>query len=204
MKTLLATFLLISTICFGQYEDEDDTLEFYTEYMLIDYSARTFLDFTPTEENIDWDRYTKIIYNPIVNYDVLDSIMKWRESKGATPILIDWDDVDKKMKDEMYFEAMDISKMEADKVTMGRYEDSHPDCDCSTSIVTNILDDSLIFVNGKKETLFKSYLLDEKIKRIEVYYYQVTRIDNPNKEESHLIVRIKRKFSLFTNVYRIF
>jgi len=172
MKTILTllTIILISFSGFSQYEDEDDTLEFYTEYMLIDYSDRTFFGFTPIKENIDWDQYTKIIYNPIVNYDVLDSIMKWRESKGATPILIDWDVVDKKMRDEMYFEAMDISKIEANKITLGRYEDSHPDCDCATSIVTNILDDSLIFVDDKKETVFKSYLLDEKIKRIEVYF----------------------------------
>jgi hypothetical protein len=203
MKTLLATFLLISTICFGQYEDEDDTLEFYTEYMLIDYSARTFLDFTPIEENIDWDRYTKIMYNPIVNNDVLDSIMKWRESKGAKTIMIDWDGVDKKMRDEMYFEGLEISKAEVDKVTLGRFESTQP-CDCAESIIENILDDSLIFIHGKNETVFKSYLLDEKIKRIEIYYYQITRIDNPLKEESHLIVRIRRRFSLFTNVYRLF
>lgn len=201
-KILLLAICLFAFNVFGQYED--DTSEFYTEYILLDYSAKTLLDFEPTEENIEWDRYTKVIYNPIVNYDVIDSILNWRESKGYSKIQVDWDQIDKKMRDYMYFEGMDISKAESDKVTLGRFEDTTPDCDCAESIVSNILDDSLTYMHGKSEKSFNSYLLDPKIKRIEVYYYQVDRKNEPDKNESHLIVKIKKKYRLFAINYQIF
>ena len=99
-KFLILAICLISFSSFSQVEyfDEDDTFELITEYQLLDYTARTFLDFTPTKENIEWDNYTKVIYNPIVNNEVLDSIIKWRVSKGYSEIQVDWVLIDKKMR----------------------------------------------------------------------------------------------------------
>lgn len=201
-KILLLAICLLTFNLFAQ--NEDDTSEYNTEYILLDYSSKTLLDFEPVEENIEWDRYTKMVYNPIVNYDVLDSILNWRESKGYKKIQVDWDQIDEKMRDYMYFEGMDISKVESDKVTLGRFEDTNPECDCVNSIISNILDDSLTYMDNKKEIVFRSYLLDEKIKRIEVYYYQVHRKSDPDKNESHLIVKIKKKYRLFAINYQIF
>lgn len=204
-KFLILAICLLSFSSFSQVEDfdEDDTLVLITEYQLLDYTERTFLDFTPTEENIEWDNYTKVIYNPIVNNEVLDSIIKWRVSKGYSEIQVDWVFIDKKMRDHMYFEGMDVSKSESDKITLGRFEDYSPDCDCVNSIITNILDDSLIYVDGKCERVFSSYLLDERVKRIEIYYHQVYN-ESKKIEENHLTVKIKKKFRLFAYPYKIF
>jgi hypothetical protein len=207
MKNFLTLLIVLITFSgFSQSEEdfnEDDTFELITEYQLLDYTARTFLNFTPTEENIEWDNYTKVIYNPIVNNEVLDSIIKWRVSKGYSDIQVDWVLIDKKMRDQMYFEGMDVSKAESEKITLGRFEDYAPDCDCVTDIVTNILDDSLIYVEGNHERVFTSYLLDEKIKRIEIYYHQVYN-ESKKIEENHLTVKIRKKFRLFTYPYQIF
>ena len=204
-----ALILIICLLSFSVYSqgedfDEDDTLEFYKEYHILNYKKWTETIFEPTEENREWDKLTKVIYNPFVNYDVLDSILSWRILEGCKPIKIDYKVNDKKMVNNMSWICMDISKLDSDMVTLGRFEDLYPDCDCANSITSVALDDSTIWVDGKKEIPFKSFLLSNKIKRIEAYYYQVSRRDDPNKHEEHLIIKIKKRFRLFENVYNIF
>lgn len=60
---------------------------------------------------------------------------------------------------------------------------------------------NLQYMTGKKEIVFSKYLLTNRIKRIEIYYYQVSRQDDPEEKEEHLIVKIRRKFTL---PYQIF
>ena len=205
MKWLLLSICLLSFNVHSQEEfNEDDTLEMYTEYHILDYKDWSEKIFEPTKENREWDKLTKVMYNPFVNYDVLDSILSWRILEGYKPIKIDYKVNDKKMSNNMSWVCMDISKTERDKVTLGRFEDLYPDCDCVNDIVRVALDDSTIWIDGKKEIPFKSYLLSNKIKRIEPYYYQVSRRDNPNEHEEHLIIKIKQRFRLFEHVYNIF
>jgi hypothetical protein len=205
MKILLLLIVcLLSNILFSQVEEYNDSSEYYTEYHLLDYKEWTETIFEPTEENREWDRLTKVMYNPIVNYDALDSILKWRESKGYIPIMFDLHISDKKMVNNMSWVCMDISKIEKDKVTLGRFEDPYPECECVADIVDQILSDSTIYITGKKEIVFSKYLLTNRIKRIEIYYYQVSRQDDPEEKEEHLIVKIRRKFALFTLPYQIF
>ena len=207
MKTiLLLSICLLSFIGFGQdeYSDEDDTLEFYAEYHILDYKKWTETFFEPSEENIEWDALSKMTYNPFINYDVLDSILRWRESKGYRPIKINLKSSDKRMKDNMSWFSMDVSKADSDLVTLARLEDEYPDCDCVNSITSTLLDDSTVWVDNKKETAFKTYLLTNRIKSIEIYYYQVSRRNDPNKKEEHLIVNIRRRFSIFTYPYEIY
>lgn len=202
---LLFALCLLSLNVFSQAEEYyDDTSDFYTEYHLLDYADWTETIFEPSEENREWDRLTKVMYNPLVNYDILDSILQWRESKGCSPILIDWDIIDRKMLNNMSWASMDISKVEKDKVTLGRFEDPYPECECVSDIFNVILDDSTVYTDHKKDRIFRTYLLNSRIKRIEVYYYQVRRRDYPEEHEEHLIVRIKKKFSLFSIPYNIF
>jgi hypothetical protein len=208
-KFLILAICLISFSSFSQEEeyDEDDTLEFYTEYHLLDYKKWTETIFEPTEENREWDALSKIMYNPIVNNEVLDSVLIWRESKGYESIEVDWHIIDKKMIDNMSWIGMDLSKSDSDSVTMGRFEDAYPDCDCVNSIVTSILDDSTINLTGrdaKQGTIFNSILLNDRIKRIEVYYYQVSPRDNPTDDEEHLQIVIRKKFRLFSRVYNLY
>jgi hypothetical protein len=203
MKTIIA-LLVIFLISFSGFSQEDDTSGYTAEYQLVDYTTRTFLDFIPTEENEDWDRYSKVTYRPIVNYDVLDSVVNWRASKGASKIIINWDKVDRKMSDYMYNEAMQISKVEGDKITLCKSDNVNTKCECTNSIIASILDDSLTYLIGKHEIPFKTFLLDKKMKSIEIYYYQLKRESGDRRFEHHLIVMIKRRFRLFTNVYEIF
>lgn len=203
---LILAICLISFSSFSQEEeyDEDDTLDFYREYHILDYKKWTETIFEPTEENREWDALTKVTYNPYVNSDVLDSILSWRILEGCKPIKINYKVNDKKTLNNMSWVCMDISKSDSDMVTLGRFEDMFPDCDCANSITSIALDDSTIYVNGKNEITFKSYLLSNQIKRIEVYYYQVSRREDPEVNEEHLIIKIKKKFRLFENVYNIF
>ena len=202
---LLLTLCLLSSQLFSQAEEYyDDTSDFYAEYHLLDYKEWTETIFEPTDENQEWDVLTKVMYNPFVNYSALDSILKWRESKGYIPLSLDLHISDEKMLNNMSWVCMDISKIEKDKVTLGRFEDPYPECECVADIVDQILSDSTIYVTGKKEIVFNTYLLTNRIKRIEVYYYQVVRRDTPEEHEEHLLVRIKKRFSLFYIPYYIF
>jgi hypothetical protein len=203
---LVLAIYLFAFSAYGQPEDfdEDDTLDMYTEYHLVNYKDWSETIFEPTEENIEWDKLTKVMYNPIVNYDVLDSVLRWRILEGSKPIKIDWGLIDKKIINNMSWICMDISKADSDKVTLGRFEDAYPDCDCVNDLVNIILDDSTIYIDGKKDVTFKKYLLSNRVKRIEVYYYQVSRRDDPNEKEEHLIVNIRKRFSLYTKPYYIF
>ena len=202
---LLFALCLLASRSFSQAEEYyDDTSDFYTEYHLLDYKEWTETIFEPTEENREWDRLTKVMYNPFVNYTALDSILRWRESKGYAPLLVDLHISDEKMINDMSWTCMDISKVENDKVTLGRFEDPYPNCECVPDIINQVLSDSTIHLTGKKEIVFNKYLLTNRIKRIEVYYYQVRRRDAPEEHEEHLLVRIKKRFSLFYMPYYIF
>lgn len=201
MKTLLSTFLLISTICFGQYEE--DTSGKFTTYQVLDYEKWTFIEvFPPTEEEDDYvgiDTLTRVMYNPIIEIEVIDSIQKYRESRGLPHLQIIHGEIYDKLIDSHYYLGMDISKQTKERILLERYDDGDPDCDCVTSISEAILDDSLTY--GKRDIKLKDILLDPKIKTIEVNYYQVKRRQDPNKKEEHLIVKIKRRGSLISNEY---
>jgi hypothetical protein len=208
MKFLILAICLLSFNLFGQSEEftEDDSTDYYTEYHLLGYKPWSDEEFVPSEENIEWDKFTKIMYNPFVNNDVLDSILRWRESKGLKPIEFDRDASVGKMREEMTWTGMYLAEAEKSKVTLGIFYEEKPDCECVTDIATQILDDSTIFIMNKKgkEKIFNTYLLSNRIKRIEVYYYQMSRKEDPDKEEEHLVVKIKKRFSLFARPYQIF
>ena len=208
MKFLILAISLLSFNLFGQSEEftEDDSTDYYAEYHLLGYKPWGDEEFVPSEENIEWDKFTKIMYNPFVNNDVLDSILRWRESKGLKPIEFDRDASVGKMREEMTWTGMYLAEAEKSKVTLGIFYEEEPDCECVTDIATQILDDSTIFIMNKKgkEKIFNTYLLSNRIKRIEVYYYQMSRKEDPDKEEEHLVVKIKKRFALFTWPYQIF
>ena len=208
MKVLILAVCLLSFNLFGQSEEfnEDDSTDYYTEYHLLGYNPWTDEEFVPSEENIEWDKFTKIMYNPFVNNDVLDSILRWRESKGLKPIEIDRDAAVDKMRQEMTWMGMYLAEAEKSKATLGIFYEEEPDCECVTDIATQILDDSTIFIMNKKgkEKIFNTYLLSNRIKQIEVYYYQMSRKEDPDKEEEHLVVKIKKRFALFSRPYQIF
>jgi hypothetical protein len=204
MRTFLVLAIcLLSFNTFSQGEDfdEDDTLELYVEYLILDEIKWTSQEFIPAEENKEWDVFTKIMYNPYVNGDALDSILKWRESKGYAPLVFNWQKQDTRMRDGMFYIAMDISKEEKSKVTMGRFEDLFPDCDCSNAIAIEVLDDSL---TTKNNVPLKNYLLNDKIKRVELYYYQVRPRDHLDDPEEHLMIKIKKRFRLLSTEYPIY
>lgn len=202
-KILLLLILLLSFTIFSQYEeDEEDTSEFYAEYSLLQYKPWYIEEFVPSKDNIDWDVFTKLIYNPYVNNIVLDSILSFRESKGYKPIDVKWLDIDNKMREFMIWQSMDISLKEKSKVTLGRFEeDPKSYCECTNSIIDLILDDSTL---NNKGHIFKNYFLSNRVKRIEVYYYQVSRSDNQEENEEHIFVKIKKRFSLFNIQYPIY
>ena len=73
------------------------------------------------------------------------------------------------------------------------------DCEWDLSIIDLILDDSLVY----DKTKFKDLLLNKHIKRIEVNYYQVSRKNDPDKKEEHLIIGVKKRFHLFKITYEL-
>ena len=191
---LLLAICLTSFFGFSQEEsDYEDTVDIDI-YTILDYDKWTTEDFIPSEENYELSDLTRIIYNPIVNLYVLDSILKYRESKGYKSL--DYSKVESKiLKNQMYF-AMDISKMEMSKVVM-RQMQGDADCECELSIIDIVLDDSLFY----GEDRFRDLLLNKYIKRIEVNYCQVSRKSDPEKKEEHLFISIKKRFHLFKTTY---
>ena len=142
--------ILILVICLKSFfvlsqeeSDYDDTVD-YDIYTILDYSKWTTQNFTPSEENFEWSKLTRITYNPVVNLEVFDSIMNHRESKGLKKIKVDYDKIQSKILKSQIYYAMDISKMEISKVVMRQMEDL-PNCDCGTSIADLIMDDSLFY-----------------------------------------------------------
>ena len=200
MKTVLLVLLCLLTFN-GFSQDEDDTLEMYIQYLLIDYSKWTSEEFFPSEENIELDTLSQVSYNPYINNESLDSILKWRESKGYNHIDVNWDDIDKRMKDMMFYECADVSKAEKANVVLGRFEDPFPDCDCTNSIVEQILDDDIIF---GKNTPLKNYMLSNRVKRIELYYYKSNLKNSKNETKDHLLLKIKKRFGLFNVQYEVY
>jgi len=199
MRTiLLLAICLTSLFVFSQEEsDYEDTVDFDI-YTILDYNKWTTEEFTPSEENREWSKLTRITYNPIVNLEVFDSILKFREYKGYKNLKVDYDKIQSKMFKSQVYYAMDISKTENSKVVMRQME-GFADCECGTSIVDLILDDSLIY----EKTKFKDLLLNKHIKRIEVNYYQVSRKNDPDKKEEHLLIAIKKRFHLFKTTYEL-
>lgn len=191
---LLLAICLTYLFGFSQEEsDYEDTVDIDI-YTILDYDKWTTEDFIPSEENLELSELTRITYNPIVNLYVLDSILKYRESKGYKSL--DYSKVESKiLKNQMYF-AMDISKMEMSKVIM-RQMQGDVDCECELSIIDIVLDDSLFY----GEDRFRDLLLNKYIKRIEVNYCQVSRKSDPEKKEEHLFISIKKRFHLFKTTY---
>ena len=198
--TLLIIILLSFNIFSQDYSEYEDTNEVYRTYQLLSDKGWYIENILPGKENKYLDSLTQVIYNPLVNYEVLDSILSWRESKGYKEIKVDWVDVDKRILYNTTYDAMDISKEESDTIILCKYEDTNPDCECSKSIVTIILDDSLKYNIGKKEIVFNTLLLNKRIKKIDIIYYKVYK---ENREEEYLTVRIKNKFRLFAKPYEI-
>lgn len=207
MKTLLVILLLVSNLSFSQNDpkkDIDTNGNFYT-YLILDYSKWVFFEYYPVEEREDnggVDTLTMVSYNPFIELAVIDSIMKYRESKGLDPIEYDYDETYEQLVNSHYYSGMEISKQIGERIVLSRYDDLIPDCNCEKSISEAILYDSLSY--DKKGTPFKTILLDKKIKSIEVNYYQVKRRQDPNKREEHLTVKIKRKRRILTDEYNIF
>jgi len=198
--TLLIIILLSFNIFSQDYSEYEDTNEVYRTYQLLSDKGWYIENILPGKENKYLDSLTQVIYNPLVNYEVLDSILSWRESKGYKEIKVDWVDVDKRILYNTTYDAMDISKEESDTIILCKYEDTNPDCECAKSIVTIILDDSLKYNIGKKEIVFNTLLLNKRIKKIDIIYYKVYK---ENREEEYLTVRIKNKFRLFAKPYEI-
>ena len=193
---LILAICLTSFFGFSQEEsDYEDTVDI--DIYILDYDKWTTEDFIPSDENYDeLSGLTRITYNPITNLYVLDSILKYRESKGYKAL--DYSKAESKiLKNQMYF-AMDISKIEMSKVVM-REMQGVADCECDLSIIDLILDDSLVY----DKTKFKDLLLNKHIKRIEVNYYQVSRKNDPDKKEEHLIIGVKKRFHLFKITYEL-
>jgi hypothetical protein len=197
MRTiLLLAICLTSLFGFSQEEsDYEDTVDFDI-YTILDHNKWTIEEFTPSEENYEWSKLTRITYNPIVNLEVFDSIISYRESKGLKSIKVDYDKIQSRMHNTQIYYAMDISKMEMSKVVMRQME-GVVDCECGTSIVDLALDDSLFYGKDK----FKDLLLNKHIKRIEINYCQVSRKNDPDKKEEHLFIAIKKRFRLFKTTY---
>lgn len=193
---LLLAICITSLFGFSQEEsDYEDTVDIDV-YTILDYDKWTTEEFIPSEENYELSKLTRITYNQITNLYVLDSILKYRESKGYKPL--NYSKAESKiLKNQIYF-AMDISKMEMSKVVM-REMQGVADCECDLSIIDLILDDSLFY--GKDR--FKELLLNKHIKRIEVNYYQVSRKNDPDKKEEHLIIGVKKRFHLFKTTYEL-
>jgi hypothetical protein len=205
MKTLLTliSFVLLSFIGTSQYES-DTNGNFYS-YLILDYSKWVFVEYFPMDEEEDnegIDTLTRITYNPLVELDVIDSILKFRESKGSKSIEFNRDEMYEKLVNSHYYSGMDISKHTGERIVLSKYDDQNPDCNCVQSISEVILDDSLSF--DEKGTPFKILLLDKRIKSIEVNYSQIKRRKNPEIKEEHLILKIKRRGRLLTNEYNIF
>lgn len=197
MKNILLLVIgLMSFVGFSQYEEEDTTTN-YTTYYLLEHSTWKVDQFVPSEDNIQYDALTKIMYNNYVNMEVLDSIIKYRESKGFKPFKIDNPKEYKKAELSMIWHSMDISSSEKSKVVLAEIEDPEPDCDCKSSIFENIINDSII---DEKNFIFRNHILNNNIKSIEVNYYQVIR-KNSETEEEHLVVKIKRRYRLFKITY---
>ncbi len=202
MKTilLLAAICLISFNGFSQYEEDGDTSYYQETYSLLDYSKWKIEEIVPTEDNIELDSLTKIMYNTYVNMDVLDSIISYRASKGFKTIKRDYPKDYDKVDQSMIYHSMDISQLEKSQVVLGKFEDPNPDCDCALSIIDNILSDSVV---DEKNKPFKNLILNNNVKNIEINYYQVSRRDNPDAKEEHIIIKIKRRFRLFKDIYNL-
>jgi len=198
MKTilLLATICLISFNLLSQYED--DTSYYQETNLLLDYSKWKIDTILPDGDNADLDSLTKIMYNTYVNMDVLDSIISYRSSKGFKTIKRDYPKDYEKVDQSMIYHSMDISKLEKSEVVLVKFEDPNPDCDCALSIIQNILSDSVV---DNKNKPFKNLILNNNVKNIEINYYQVSRKDNPDAKEEHIIIKIKRRFRLFKDIY---
>jgi len=197
MRTILLLAICLTSF-FGlsqESSDYEDTIN-NDIYTLLDFNKWTIEEFIPSEENLELSKLTRITYNPMTNLYVLDSILKYRESKGYKPL--DYSKVESKILNNQIDFVMDISRAEVSKVIMREIQ-GVANCDCDKSIIKLILDDSLEYNKIK----FKDILLNNNIKRIEVNYYQVRRKNDSNKKEEHLIIGIKKRFHLFKEIYEV-
>ena len=195
---LLLAICLTSFFGFSQKDSdyEDTSYVSFDIYYLLDYSKWSITSFEP--EEFEGDSITIVTYSPLTNLEVFDSLINFRQYKGAKAFKVDSNKVVPRMDNSQTSYAMDISKAERSKVIMRQMNDS-PDCDCGRSIAELVLDDSLTF--GKMK--FKDILLEKNIKRINVNYYQVSRKSDPDKKEEHLYIEIKKRFHLFNRIYEI-
>lgn len=202
IKLILLTCLIS---IFGVTQEIEDTSEYgYNSiYYLINYPKWSVEEIIPDDDNIYLDTLTKIMYNPYMNLDILDSINSFRVKNNVLPIEYDYDKVFSKQFNVYMNYATDISKNEKAGVLMETIEEPEPKCDCVNSIVEMLLDDSLGFDIRKKTYTFKNLLLDKNIKRITIDYYQVIRNKSPEEHEEHVNVTIWRRDRLLATIYPI-
>ncbi len=195
---LLLAICLTSFFGFSQEDSdyEDTSYVSFDIYYILDYNKWSIKSFEP--EDIELDSLTIVTYSPLTNLEVFDSLLNFRQYKGAKKFKVDSNKVVPRMDNSQTGYVMDISKAEKSKVVMRQMNDA-PDCDCGRSIAELVLDDSLVF--GKIK--FKDILLEKNIKIINVIYYQVSRKSDPDKKEEHLYIEIKKRFHLFNKIYEI-
>ena len=197
-KILLLVICLLSMEAVAQDDDENIEIDYGTDFTL-ERKGWKVEEFVPDEDNQHLDTLTKIQFNPYINVSALDSILRWRDSKGCGYLDVDISKVYNQMRESaIEYSMFNHSEIEKSKVLLRMIEDPIDDCTCSISIANQILDDSLFYGDDN----FKKLLLDDNITYIEVDYFQVER--KPKfKYEQHLYVKIKRKYRLFKTTYQI-
>jgi hypothetical protein len=203
MYTKLIVFSCFLSFFGLTQETEEEEDDYNIIYYVMDNQKKKMEEIIPSEENIELDTLTKLMYNPIVNLEVLDSINSFRETKNIPPIVFDYDKEYSKQLQTFSYYSLDISKIEKSQVLLEVLEDPNPQCNCVESIVENILDDSLEFVFGKKVYTLKDVLLEKNIKRISIEYYQVVRSNDREGHEDHIIVTIKRRYQLISRTFEV-
>lgn len=208
-KILVLLILCISGFTYSQndttYIQEDTTYEENWDFYYLVYKD-TYEQLSADDIFADDSFRTSrsIVYKPVININVLDTINKIRVSKGSEPILYDTS----RFADDLFYDMLDITreyvKQDNTPVYLIKDEDPTPECDCVNSIIEIMFSDSNtltkrnLFSGKETETSFNEIFSDKRIKRINITYYQ-NSYKRKNYESLH--VHVKRRRSLFTTYY---
>lgn len=197
MKKIL--FILMLCISGFTYSQNDTTnYEDWRFHYLVYPNKYDYVSIDELHQTDDFQKSFRVTYKTFVNISVLDTINIIRLNKGHKPILYDTSKIDGDIFQSQMFFTQDYAKEQKRPVYLVKDEDPTPECNCVTSVVKNLFDDSLLMTNTnlftRKETVypFKDLLLKDNIKDLRVFYFQTSYRDEA-RESLYVYIKKKRR-----------
>ena len=167
MKRFLFVLLMcISGLAYAQSDTTDyEDWRFYYRVRSLSY------EYVSIDELHDDDNFRKkkrFTYKPFIDIYLLDTINKFRIKNGHKPLLYDTSTLDAYFFDRQIMYTQEYAKAINDEVYLIKDEDPNPECDCVSSIMGILLDDSLtmttrnLFTGKEKVRTFKDIILSDK------------------------------------------